>query len=654
MKKLLFSLIFIVVFFILSTSEVFAADRYWVGGTANWDSIAGTKWALTSGGAGGEAVPTSVDNVYFDANSGAVSVDGTTVFSANLDFTGFTGTFTGAIIRTATIYGNLTLSAGMTLTYAGTFSFAATSGTKTITSNGKALAGSITFNGSGGTFQLVDTLTLGGTGNLTLSAGTFDANSQTVVLQGTAHTITGAFTGSSSFYNLTRTPSSPAKTDTLTLSANIAVTGTFTVSDGATVTNRVLVQSSTKGTARTITAATVSVSNADFQDITGAGAASWDMSAATGGSGNAGGNTMQALGDAAFTTAQTNYWVGGTGNWSDVNEWANSSGGVAGTGRVPLSQDDVVFDASSFSAGSQTVAEDMPRAGKNINWSAVTNTPKWNFTISNTRSIFGSVTLGVMTAGSAANYYVVFEGRGSFLLTSNGVLWNDLYMQLNAPGGTLTLQDAFSTTLILLITSGTFNANDKNVTAKIVSIYGTGIRTVTMGSGTWTSTGLNNWSVWDAITVTNLTFNKGTGTIKLTGSSGTQTFAGGGLTYNNVWVAMTGTTITNVTGSNTFNDFKIDAGRTVQFTAGTVTTVASLTATGTSGSRITIGSITAAQHTLTKSSYGNSCNEYLTISYSKTTNANIFFAGRYGIDSGNNTNWIFGPCPNLRPRGFVF
>ena len=29
------------------------ADRYWVGGTANWDTTIGTKWATTTGGAGG-------------------------------------------------------------------------------------------------------------------------------------------------------------------------------------------------------------------------------------------------------------------------------------------------------------------------------------------------------------------------------------------------------------------------------------------------------------------------------------------------------------------------------------------------------------------------------------------------------------------------
>ena len=70
------------------------ADRYWVGGTANWDGTAGTKWATTSGGAGGSAIPTTADDVYFDNNSGAVTV--TVVGSASitncksLNFLGFT------------------------------------------------------------------------------------------------------------------------------------------------------------------------------------------------------------------------------------------------------------------------------------------------------------------------------------------------------------------------------------------------------------------------------------------------------------------------------------------------------------------------------------------------------------------------------------
>jgi len=44
------------------------ATRYWVGGAGNWSST--TKWSATSGGASGASVPTSVDDVIFDASSG--------------------------------------------------------------------------------------------------------------------------------------------------------------------------------------------------------------------------------------------------------------------------------------------------------------------------------------------------------------------------------------------------------------------------------------------------------------------------------------------------------------------------------------------------------------------------------------------------------
>lgn len=44
------------------------ATRYWVGGAGNWSSTA--KWSTTSGGTSGASVPTSADDVIFDANSG--------------------------------------------------------------------------------------------------------------------------------------------------------------------------------------------------------------------------------------------------------------------------------------------------------------------------------------------------------------------------------------------------------------------------------------------------------------------------------------------------------------------------------------------------------------------------------------------------------
>jgi len=45
--------------------------------------------------------------------------------------------------------------------------------------------------------------------------------------------------------------------------------------------------------------------------------------------------------------ANTFYWVGGIGSWSDARHWSHTSGGASGAG-VPSSADDVYFDANSF------------------------------------------------------------------------------------------------------------------------------------------------------------------------------------------------------------------------------------------------------------------------------------------------------------------
>lgn len=59
-------------------SQLETRDLYWVGGPGNWFDE--THWSLESGGAGGsgigdQCVPTFLDNVFFDANSGFVAED---------------------------------------------------------------------------------------------------------------------------------------------------------------------------------------------------------------------------------------------------------------------------------------------------------------------------------------------------------------------------------------------------------------------------------------------------------------------------------------------------------------------------------------------------------------------------------------------------
>ena len=145
------------------------ANRYWVGGTASWDGTAGTKWAATSGGAGGQSVPTSADDVFFDAASGVSTV---TIATGNtgaksITCTGFTGTLTGT--AAITVSGSVTLVAGMTYSHTGVMTF---DGTGTLITAGKTFSG-ITVNGSGITLTLGDALNTG-VNTLTVTTGTFN------------------------------------------------------------------------------------------------------------------------------------------------------------------------------------------------------------------------------------------------------------------------------------------------------------------------------------------------------------------------------------------------------------------------------------------------------------------------------------------------
>ena len=92
------------------------AARFWVGSNGNWDATAGTKWATTSGGAGGSAVPTSSDAVHLDHGTGHgnVTIAINNAACASLDCTGYTDTLTINTGNQVTVSGAVTLGAGMT------------------------------------------------------------------------------------------------------------------------------------------------------------------------------------------------------------------------------------------------------------------------------------------------------------------------------------------------------------------------------------------------------------------------------------------------------------------------------------------------------------------------------------------------------------
>lgn len=170
------------------------ASKFWVAGgsSTNWNATANTNWANTSGGTGNQTAPTAGDSAFLDANSGAGTVTiNTGVSLAVFDCTGFVGTLAGAFGITIT-GSTFKFASGMTVSWTGSATFSATSGTTAITSAGKSFPGSVTMSGVGGTFQPQDAFSMTGQSSfLSHANGVFDANGFNV-------TIANQFDGSGS------------------------------------------------------------------------------------------------------------------------------------------------------------------------------------------------------------------------------------------------------------------------------------------------------------------------------------------------------------------------------------------------------------------------------------------------------------------------
>lgn len=495
------------------------ANRYWVGGTGNWNNTA--RWSESSGGAGGATVPGASDVAYVDA--------------------------------------------------------ASLSATSTITIN---VAASVT------------SLIITGLDNLL----------------------------------------------NLTLSANLTCSTLFQC-DWYTAINRTFIKSSANGTARTITAGTVTITNTDFQDITWAGAGSWDLSAITGGSWDCGGNT-----NITFTTADDWYWHEGTGNTSDYSKWytaTNGGGSQMASTRVPLPQDTLYFDSASFDSGSKTVTQNMLRIGS-INFTGATNTP--TFTTS-TNFLMCGVTVTLISGMTLSGTAVWTFGRGAnYINCWTKKILGQVILDATA-AGSLTLTGNFLCQT-LTIWAGTFNAvnggDNYNVTCWDIRIEKafTGDRAVNMGSWTWevysdavSTPWKNNYDSGGGTT-----FNCGTSTLKITTvMTGNKTFTGGWYTYNNFWNNTTGNYILTINQSNTFAEFKIDAGRSMKFTDGTDQTCTSLNWVGTSANKITLRWTSTAGWRVSDTTGTNNC-EWLDIDYS-TAEGGATFNATNSIDGGHNTWW---------------
>ncbi|MBK9960914.1 MAG: hypothetical protein IPP06_06165 [Saprospiraceae bacterium] len=249
----------------------------------------------------------------------------------------------------------------------------------------------------------------------------------------------------------------------------------------------------------------------------------------------------------------TMYWVGGTGNWSDPNKWAFTSGGPGNGCIIPKSTDHVVFDNASFTASNQTVTLNQTTTVVNMIWNNVAFTP--SFTGVNSLTVNGNLFINSATSWNQSG---TLNLNGSITFSS-GTNWNrTATTTLNPPAGNYTLDFAGKT----LNGSMTFNGNI-NAVWTLVNDYKCGTNvTTTFQQGKFYSNGyfvdfgysLNanntNTKLFDftgtdtvrvrrewSLNATGTTLNMG-GAVLLIQSSSAETlyFRGAGLTYGDLVV----------------------------------------------------------------------------------------------------------------------
>lgn len=266
-------------------------------------------------------------------------------------------------------------------------------------------------------------------------------------------------------------------------------------------------------------------------------------------------------------------------------------------------------------------------------------TPSGAYTVYGNYTLSSAAGFSVPSSASA----ITFAATSSKTITTNGYTV-DRPITFNGAGGTWVLQDAFSigptATRVVTHNAGTLDLNGNTLTAPLYAT-GAGTKNLTFNSGSLVVTA-SGTTAFNNAAPTNYTTTAGTGagTISMTSASA-KTFVGGGSTFN-ATLNQGGAGTLTITGANKFEDISNTVQpATVLFTAGTTTTFLNgFSLRGTAGNLITIGSVTAANHTLSKAS-GTISTDYLSISRSVATGGAEWYAGLNSTDGGNNTGWFF-------------
>lgn len=165
------------------------------------------------------------------------------------------------------------------------------------------------------------------------------------------------------------------------------------------------------------------------------------------------------------------YWIGGSGNWSDINHWSAVSGGSTMQlhSVTPTSQDDVFINAQSFPSSGGTITITVPIAFcKSLTITGVPNNTTIVLNSPSKLRVFGSFN---------AESPLQWQGNGELLMESpnagNSIRAHNVQLPnvtLNSVTGSWTLNDSLNVSSFHNV-NGIFNSNKQVIECTSFNLY---------------------------------------------------------------------------------------------------------------------------------------------------------------------------------------
>lgn len=446
------------------------------------------------------------------------------------------------------------------------------------------------------------------------------------------------------------------------------------------------IQSDASGLPSTITktSGALCFDNLNIKDVIVTGGAQFFAGA---NSANLGGNTGWNF-TACPPLATAYYWVGGTGNWSDVSHWATSSGGTTFHTQPPTANDDVYFDGNSFTSLGQVVYADASSPllipCKNFNCTGVTNSPSilLDSTVSHSMNVYGSFILSPnLTYGYGLTQTIFLSGGNSNTILTSGKIIDAVFNG----AGSWTLADSLTTYNFELV-SGTLNLSGhtlrslSNIFTYPQSILNTGSSKIfadwILLNGLTTNVNYSNFivsgyngissvSYLDNVTLTDMASAGNLNCRKITGeisASNSPYLVGGNVTcdslvsYHNISIGYSGIsglikTMIAYDDLHLYNGCAFDslllfnANDSAFIDSGAVITINDIIlCNATASLPISISSTVSGLSGFILHQSGINCLNYLNIRDIQASGGAQFFAGANSVDLGGNSGWNFTSC----------